>query len=59
MSSTARKPNYPVGKFLEGAYAPVADEREVMFEDVYVKPPWHISEQREELAALPSAPSGH
>lgn len=33
--------------------------REVMFEDVYVKPPWHISEQREELAALPSAPSGH
>lgn len=33
--------------------------REVMFEDVYVRAPWHLTEQRDELAALPSAPSGH
>ncbi len=33
--------------------------REVMFDDVFVQPPWHLREQRDELRALPHAPSGH
>jgi 2-oxoisovalerate dehydrogenase E1 component alpha subunit len=32
---------------------------ESMFEDVYAKLPWHLAEQRNELALGPRAPSPH
>jgi pyruvate dehydrogenase E1 component subunit alpha len=33
--------------------------RESLFEDVYAEPSWNLREQRDELLALPKAPSGH
>ncbi|MBM4375923.1 MAG: 3-methyl-2-oxobutanoate dehydrogenase [Deltaproteobacteria bacterium] len=49
--------NDAIGRAIQEAEAHPLPDRDTLFEDVYAELPWHLREQREELLALPPAPT--
>jgi len=51
--------NDEISRAIEQVEKAAAPARGTLFDDVYAELPWHLSEQREELLALPVAPKAH